>query len=284
MKPKKSKRTDEATDNYQTLANNIRNDFCHLLVGHLRLRRDRLSLSFGIRIIRDIRNQITFALYPFAYFVLAFLLLPHHQNRLKRWFMAIFISLIGMMTWMVVSMIINRLWPSLMYWSEKGTGIWDTFGGEWLQMIAAGMLFTILLLFAQERRCSLWLISVPLLQRLTPGLTGYQMEQVVGFATRLHIDVSDGEFTPNKLIDLEYVWWPGGLRPISMSCIDGRWSIWKFCLGCIRSWSLSMPKPKEISSVLQKSCTTMASRPAWPCCRRRRSRLSRHRLNLSTMS
>lgn len=39
-----------------------------------------------------------------------------------------------------------------------------------------------------------------------------QMEQVVGFVTRLHIDVSDGEFTPNKLLGLEYIWWPGGLR------------------------------------------------------------------------
>jgi ribulose-phosphate 3-epimerase len=39
-----------------------------------------------------------------------------------------------------------------------------------------------------------------------------QMEQVVGFATRIHIDVSDGEFTPNKLLDFEYIWWPGGLR------------------------------------------------------------------------
>ena len=33
-----------------------------------------------------------------------------------------------------------------------------------------------------------------------------QMEQVAGFVTRLHIDVSDGEFTPNKLLDLPYIW------------------------------------------------------------------------------
>ena len=39
-----------------------------------------------------------------------------------------------------------------------------------------------------------------------------QIEQISLFATRLHIDVSDGEFTPNKLLDLEYVWWPGGMR------------------------------------------------------------------------
>jgi ribulose-phosphate 3-epimerase len=39
-----------------------------------------------------------------------------------------------------------------------------------------------------------------------------QIDQVAGFATRLHIDLSDGEFTPNKLLGLEYVWWPGGIQ------------------------------------------------------------------------
>ncbi|HUC87675.1 MAG TPA: hypothetical protein VMR95_00820 [Candidatus Binatia bacterium] len=38
-----------------------------------------------------------------------------------------------------------------------------------------------------------------------------QLEQVVKFARRLHIDVADGQFTPNKLLELDYVWWPGGL-------------------------------------------------------------------------
>lgn len=39
-----------------------------------------------------------------------------------------------------------------------------------------------------------------------------QIDQVINFATRLHIDLSDGEFTPNKLLDLEYIWWPGGIQ------------------------------------------------------------------------
>ncbi len=39
-----------------------------------------------------------------------------------------------------------------------------------------------------------------------------QLEQVASFARRLHIDIADGQFTPNKLIDLDYVWWPGGIR------------------------------------------------------------------------
>jgi hypothetical protein len=95
--------------------------------------------------------EISFALYPLVYFTMAFLLLPHHQNQLKRWFMAIFIALIGMMTWILASMFINRLWPSLMYWSEKGTGIWDTFGGEWLQMITAGILFAIFLQYLRKK-------------------------------------------------------------------------------------------------------------------------------------
>jgi pentose-5-phosphate-3-epimerase len=39
-----------------------------------------------------------------------------------------------------------------------------------------------------------------------------QVEQTLGYAHRLHIDLSDGIFTNNKLMDIEDVWWPGGVR------------------------------------------------------------------------
>jgi ribulose-phosphate 3-epimerase len=38
-----------------------------------------------------------------------------------------------------------------------------------------------------------------------------QMERIAHFAERVHIDLADGVFTPNKLIDLKHVWWPAGL-------------------------------------------------------------------------
>ena len=39
-----------------------------------------------------------------------------------------------------------------------------------------------------------------------------QIERIAGFARRVHIDLGDGEFTPNKLIPIDEVWWPGGMR------------------------------------------------------------------------
>jgi len=39
-----------------------------------------------------------------------------------------------------------------------------------------------------------------------------QINRVVRFATRIHIDVADGIFTPVKLLSIEDVWWPGGVR------------------------------------------------------------------------
>lgn len=39
-----------------------------------------------------------------------------------------------------------------------------------------------------------------------------QIERVALFATRMHIDVSDGVLAPNKLLELDKVWWPGGVR------------------------------------------------------------------------
>jgi ribulose-phosphate 3-epimerase len=39
-----------------------------------------------------------------------------------------------------------------------------------------------------------------------------QIERVAEFATRLHIDLSDGVLAPTKLLELDKVWWPGGVR------------------------------------------------------------------------
>lgn len=36
-----------------------------------------------------------------------------------------------------------------------------------------------------------------------------QMALLEPFATRLHVDMSDGEFTPRKLINFDQVWWRG---------------------------------------------------------------------------
>lgn len=45
-----------------------------------------------------------------------------------------------------------------------------------------------------------------------PAVYQLQVEQSLGYAHRLHIDLSDGVFAPQKLIDIENVWWPGGVR------------------------------------------------------------------------
>jgi len=39
-----------------------------------------------------------------------------------------------------------------------------------------------------------------------------QIERIAHFASRIHIDVSDGILAPNKLLELDKVWWPGGVR------------------------------------------------------------------------
>jgi len=39
-----------------------------------------------------------------------------------------------------------------------------------------------------------------------------QIERIAQFASRIHIDVSDGVLAPNKLLELDKVWWPGGVR------------------------------------------------------------------------
>lgn len=39
-----------------------------------------------------------------------------------------------------------------------------------------------------------------------------QMERIAPFALRVHIDLADHVFASNKLIDINQVWWPGGMR------------------------------------------------------------------------
>lgn len=46
----------------------------------------------------------------------------------------------------------------------------------------------------------------------TPEEYQQQMECVARFALRVHIDVADGVFTPVKLVPIDQVWWPGGMR------------------------------------------------------------------------
>src|SRR5262245_12592951 len=41
---------------------------------------------------------------------------------------------------------------------------------------------------------------------------GEQMERIAQFATRVHIDLADGQFAPTKTIHINKVWWPGGMR------------------------------------------------------------------------
>lgn len=39
-----------------------------------------------------------------------------------------------------------------------------------------------------------------------------QIERVAPFAQRIHIDVADGVFAPNKTVGANELWWPGGIR------------------------------------------------------------------------
>jgi ribulose-phosphate 3-epimerase len=38
-----------------------------------------------------------------------------------------------------------------------------------------------------------------------------QIEQIVQFTKRIHIDLSDGIFAPIKLLGINDIWWPGGM-------------------------------------------------------------------------
>jgi len=45
-----------------------------------------------------------------------------------------------------------------------------------------------------------------------PNVYRLQIEQTLSYAHRIHIDLSDGVFTRNKLMAIEDIWWPGGVR------------------------------------------------------------------------
>lgn len=46
----------------------------------------------------------------------------------------------------------------------------------------------------------------------TPEEYRHQMARISQFATRVHIDLADGQFAPTKTIPIDQVWWPGGMR------------------------------------------------------------------------
>lgn len=52
----------------------------------------------------------------------------------------------------------------------------------------------------------------PTITAADPHTYRSQIEEVAGFALRIHIDLSDGSLAPNRLIDLDKIWWPGGVR------------------------------------------------------------------------
>lgn len=54
------------------------------------------------------------------------------------------------------------------------------------------------------------MISIcPTITAETPDEYRAQMERVEPFATRLHVDVADGQFAPRKLINFSDIWWRG---------------------------------------------------------------------------
>lgn len=52
----------------------------------------------------------------------------------------------------------------------------------------------------------------PAITAVTPEEYRKQIERVANVAIRLHLDVSDGQLAPVKLVDIDEVWWPGGVR------------------------------------------------------------------------
>lgn len=46
----------------------------------------------------------------------------------------------------------------------------------------------------------------------TPEEYRRQVERISTFATRIHIDLADGQFAPTRTIAVDQVWWPGGIR------------------------------------------------------------------------
>jgi ribulose-phosphate 3-epimerase len=53
---------------------------------------------------------------------------------------------------------------------------------------------------------------VPTIDAATADEFQAQIKHVANFAVRLHIDVADGEMTPQALLPIADVWWPGGVR------------------------------------------------------------------------
>jgi ribulose-phosphate 3-epimerase len=43
----------------------------------------------------------------------------------------------------------------------------------------------------------------------TPDEYMQQMQRVEPFATRIHVDITDGDFAPRKLVNFDQVWWRG---------------------------------------------------------------------------
>lgn len=52
----------------------------------------------------------------------------------------------------------------------------------------------------------------PTITAENPHVYREQVERIANFAVRVHIDLSDGSLAPNKLVELDRVWWPGGVR------------------------------------------------------------------------
>lgn len=51
-------------------------------------------------------------------------------------------------------------------------------------------------------------IICPTITAENPHVYREQIERVSSFAPRLHVDVMDGIFTPNKSVELSQLWWP----------------------------------------------------------------------------
>jgi len=52
----------------------------------------------------------------------------------------------------------------------------------------------------------------PAITAATPEEFRKQIEAICTSAVRLHLDVSDGILTPAKSINIDEIWWPGGVR------------------------------------------------------------------------
>lgn len=51
----------------------------------------------------------------------------------------------------------------------------------------------------------------PTITESTPEAYKTRIDSLEQFASRIHIDLGDGEFSPTKLIDLDKIWWPKSL-------------------------------------------------------------------------